>query len=356
MKKALSLLVVLVLTSCGGTIKETKQVQVIPKIINKQGMIVEMPDIMKVAIFPLADYSFMQSSLCADEWGGRIKIIEEITDNFIAHGVLVAIQEDVNELLKAKGIIKPIEFEGIKTKREKNPLSGCWYRQGNLEYELMHGNYSEDMQYTMIEMLSEKNLVEFLCYKEIITNFEPELQGVTKGLSREMIKELNMELGVDVIIRGRILEYGTKTRKTLNPLHRGLLPLLLEPVYGVFFGARPDEPNSYEEGLPNLENILTGSGIGYIVGHQSHEGAEGAGIGALTGYLASRSSDKLESKIVQIRLYAQNAWTGDLLWSNRSEIDYASKSIFDNENKHPKTMFDKAIEKAVKELVNDFFE
>src|SRR5262245_2589855 len=60
----------------------------------------------RVAIFPFADYSHQQPFVRALEWGGNRIIIETLTDHFISHGIGVALQDDLNALLVADGILR----------------------------------------------------------------------------------------------------------------------------------------------------------------------------------------------------------------------------------------------------------
>src|SRR5919108_3539442 len=66
---------------------------------------VQFTTVYRVAIFPFADYSHQQSFIRPLEWGGNRTIIETLTDRFIAHGIAVALQEDLEALLVANGIM-----------------------------------------------------------------------------------------------------------------------------------------------------------------------------------------------------------------------------------------------------------
>jgi len=83
---------------------------------------------------------------------------------------------------------------------------------------------------------------------------------------------------------------------------------------------------------------------------------EGAAIGAVAGWVASQHPKKARrSAVVQVRIYAQDAATGNVLWSNRVEMEYTPKSYFAYDQTHPKVMFDKAIKEGVKSLMDSFF-
>ena len=61
------------------------------------------------------------------------------------------------------------------------------------------------------------------------------------------------------------------------------------------------------------------------------------------------------SAIVQVRVYVQDARTGETLWSNRAEVETAPFSIFHFDDQHLKSLFDEATEKAVAEVMQTFF-
>jgi hypothetical protein len=61
------------------------------------------------------------------------------------------------------------------------------------------------------------------------------------------------------------------------------------------------------------------------------------------------------SVVVQIRIYAQDTSTGDMVWTNRTEIEYTPKSKYAYENKHPKVMFDNTVKKGIDDLMGSFF-
>jgi hypothetical protein len=68
---------------------------------------VQFTTVYRVAIFPFADYSHQQSFIRPLEWGGNRAVIETMTDRFIAHGIGVALQDDVETRLVADGSCAP---------------------------------------------------------------------------------------------------------------------------------------------------------------------------------------------------------------------------------------------------------
>ena len=335
---------------------------------------VSVPCIRKVAVFPFADYSQQQDMMETNAWGGNIKIQEEIADQLTAHGISVAVQEDVNTLLVDYNLIRPVNENYLLygTIQEEDEYS----KMGTPQYELTNYAHSPTMQQEL------RNLIKFQTKRQRAESSSPVLQGVTVGLSKDIVMELGQALGVDMIIRGRIIEYGYKDVGTLNPFYRGFIPVLLDGVKDTLYGTTG--AYGYEDGLEGIEDILIGAGLGYGIGSQITHSAtksrtslssgiitrpvnseytsknnyavEGAGIGALSGWMTSQRPKKAKrSAVVQVRIYAQDARTGDVLWSNRTEIEYTPCSYFAFSDTHPKVMFDKAVKQGVKILMDNFF-
>ncbi|MCX8044045.1 MAG: hypothetical protein N3B18_07975 [Desulfobacterota bacterium] len=311
---------------------------------------IALAGIRKVAIFPFADYSHQQGQLGKEEWGGNNKIIEEITDHLVARGLSVAVQEDVNTVLVDQDIIRPIDKEKYLLYGTVAEEDTSYQRIGTLEYEIANAQHAP-------EMIQEiQKILQFEGKKmRQAPSISPVVQGATVGLTKEKVVEIAQILGVDLIVRGRIIEYGYKDIGTFNPLYRGIVPVVYGSVKDLFFGA--SGANGYESGLESIENILFGGGIGAIVGNNAGDSKEeGAAVGAATGWLVGQRYKKAKrSAVVQIRLYAQDGETGDVLWSNRAEIEYTPKSSFAYGATHPKVMFDTAVKEGVRILMESFF-
>jgi len=254
---------------------------------------VEITGINSIAILPLADYSHQQTFIRSVEWGGNTKIIEEITDHFVKAGVTVAIQEDVNGTLIKQGLIKPLEAQ------KGNNIS--------IQGELADPAHHEVMKNMIRQLYMESN------------RSEPALQGVTSAMAPAMVKTLGETLGVDALIRGRIIEYGLKRKNSLNPLH-GIARFVIAGVSDLALGFASSK--HYDEGLPSAWDGIPGS---------------------------------TETATVQIRLYLQDTATGKLLWSNRAEVEAYSGAALSYGPKYRKDMFDKATKEAVAIMMKDLF-
>lgn len=352
--KALVLMVFIF--GCGGVLKDTvvpAEHSALQHSASENRLAME--GIRKVALFPFADYSHQQDFLHAEIWGGNIKIIEEITDHFVKQGISVAVQEDVNSVLVDNDVIKPLANQQLiygsdgdeKTKFRTKVI-------GTPEYDLVNVEHSEDMKEEIVNVIKSEMALEKAEKPPVQTSI---LQGTTVGLSREMIADLGEALGVDLIVRGRIIEYGLKDIDTYNPLQRGFLPVLIEPMKDVLFGAA--DAKNYEYDLEDVNYSQLWRPFGFGFGEKTEDDLEGSwnvlmehSFGTLSNLHPRKKS---VSSIVQIRMYVQDAKTGDVVWSNRVETEFTPYTNLSFNDKHHKTMFDKSIKRSVKLLMDDLF-
>jgi flagellar motor protein MotB len=346
-----ALVVVVCIAGCAGVMKERVISSGVANLDNKPAEV----GVSKVAVFPFADYSHQQDALQSELWGGNIKILEEVTDYFVAKGISIAIQEDVNSLLVDNQIIKPIASQQLiygsgdaETPEMRSRIIGT------PEYDLVNVEHSEEMKEAIIDVIRDEMSLEHAQNPSVKT---PVLQGATVGLSKEMVQYLGEELEADIIIRGRIIEYGLKAVDTYNPLKRGFLPVLYEPVKDALFGAPSGK--EYETGLDPVDYSQLGQGLGFLLGQKTQDDVVGTWDVLMEnsfGTIANLYPRKKQvSSIVQIRMYAQDVKTGDVIWSNRVETEYTPRSNQAFNSKHVKTMFDKNIERGIAVLMDDMF-
>ena len=227
----------------------------------------------RVAILPFADYSHQQPFIRALEWGGNRIIIETLTDHFIAHGIGVALQDDLNALLVADGFLRParspVDLSPQDQFAERADISNT------PEYELIWGMHDSVTREELYSAVVSQDYFR-MGGLTIHSASEPYLQGVTDGLPRDKVVELGRVLDVDLIIRGRILESGFT----------------------------PSNPRS---------------------------------------------------SVVQIRIYAQDAKSGDLFWSNRAEFEVRPGGSWFSPAPDPKTLYERAVREVINVLMADFF-
>ena len=177
------LAIVLCIAGCGGTLKETVSPSGVALMDNNQNSAI---GVNKVAVFPFSDYSHQQSALRTDIWGGNVKILEEVTDFFVARGIQVAIQEDVNSLLVDNNIIQPLAEQqlmfgtaGADTPEMRSRIIGT------PEYDLVNIQHSDEMQDAIIAVIKTERALEFAQQPPVQT---PVLQGASVGLTMLMCK------------------------------------------------------------------------------------------------------------------------------------------------------------------------
>jgi hypothetical protein len=376
--RMITALVVLTALGCGGgsaTLTQTIAPSPTPnvKFIPVDNTIY-ISDIKNVAVFPFADYSHQQNSILADEWGGNIKIQEAILDQLIAHGLTVAIQEDVNTLLVDHDIIRPIDTQylingTVNKTEEDNPLNDI----SSPEYTYANHTYTQVMRDEIITLVAKNKSM----YKSRKGN-SPVLQGATVGLSKEKVIELAEALDVDLIIRGRILDYGIKETASANIKDSGVVPVVFRGTRDFLLGGagsydtgQPEQrqgilpsifgngrgmllgsdSSGYGVGLEDLNNVALGVSAGAIA-NGSTGGWIGAGIGYLVGQQPKRSK---RTAVMQVRIYAQNGETGQVMWTNRVEMEYSPANNKDFENTHRRVMYDNVVREGVKVLMSSFF-
>jgi hypothetical protein len=238
---------------------------------------VQFATVYRVAIFPFADYSHQQSFIRPLEWGGNRTIIETLTDRFIAHGIAVALQEDLEARLIADGILRPPQAPyGSGDTSPGDRFAQRVYVANTPEYELTWGVHDDEMRDELSSVVQSQDYLKVggLAFHP---SSEPYLQGVTAGLPKQKVIELGRLLDVDLIIRGRILESGFNFSKPAT-------------------------------------------------------------------------------SVVQVRIYAQDAKTGELFWSNRGEFEVARRSgFFSSSAVAHRALFDRATRELIDALMADFF-
>ncbi len=289
-----------------------------------------MDNIKKIAVLPFADYSYQQSFVEPVRWGLNNRIIEEVTDEFLKRGVMVIPQEDVNEFLVTEEIMKPVETEGIAEALSRISDSLKDESVISADYELGR-EHSEEM----IEELS-KIALESSMKKEVILNRicealyvkEPFFQGVTAGLTKNKIIDLGSHMGVDAVIRGRIIESGV-LKRTSSPafVNQGIVPFLLKPFKAIVAGQAD-----------------TKLSLGYA--HKDKYEEDLAGEYDFKPYPTGENTS-----VVQIRIYLQDARTGEILYSGRKE-SFCNGLIFKG---YYKNLFDRATKESVSSLIGDLF-
>ncbi len=244
-----------------------------------------------IVILPFADYS--RGNLESAQRRNML-VTEALTDRLIVNGFTLPIQEDVLGYLINENVI------GVNTSSLALELTNDW---------------SETMK---SEIKSHMNQVE---------NETAQIDGKssgTHGLSTQMVAKIGHQFKADYIVRGRIIEFKTRQGTSWAPSRRGFLPVIFESIGRSVFGYVSTD--AYDD----LNDSFTGSGNDLTSGQ---------------GAVDTQGT-------VQVRMWVQEAATGNVIWSNRIRVQvYPESVVADNQYD---TLFDTAIDKGVTTLVDHF--
>jgi hypothetical protein len=216
-------------------------------------------------------------------------ITESLTDRLIVNGFGLPVQEDVFDYLIKANVIN------VATSSLAVELTNDWS-------EIM----KDQLRYYM-------NQVENEAGQNSGNSFG------THGLDSQMIAKIGRQFNADYVIRGRILEFKTRQGTSWAPSRRGFLPVVFESTGRSVFGYVSSD--TYDES--NNTNILT-HGEGPVDGQGT----------------------------VQMRMWVQETATGNVVWSNRIQVQVSPESVL-ADNQYD-TLFNTAIEKGVTTLVDHF--
>lgn len=251
-----------------------------------------------VVVLPFADYS--QGDSIASAQRRSMMITERITDKLTANGFFMPVQEDV--------------FQYLVTERIINPLSYSENGSTSLNYELA-GDWSNTMKNILTGYLeTERN--------EQMTTAS-NAPGA-HGLTTTAIAKIGRTFKADYVIRGRILEFKASGDKgNWAPWKRGIIPFIMQGGNRIFLG--------YADSA-EYDNWGT-DGTFFERQNASHFG-------------------HITQATVQMRIWVQDAATGNVIWTNRISVDVEPRSFF-SDNRYD-TLFNTAIDQGVSSLIDNF--
>jgi TolB-like protein len=332
MKRLKSLVIgilALSLAGCGQTVVETLNIT--------EGPTSNGPGSGKsIVILPFADYS--EGDLQSAHRRNMV-ITETMTDKLISNGFALPIQEDVFDYLVDEKIILLSSYKQADTT--------------SLEIELTN-DWSDTMK---------SEISRFKTQVESEASQHASASPGIHGLTAKKVAKIGRHFDADYIVRGRILEFKTRDEASWAPWKKGVLPFVIGGSNRIINGfASSDE---YDERNESLTGALIGGVIGYntatwpfnesdtIFGLTNNAAnsvawsAAGFGLGKV-----SHSSGRVDQATVQLRVWIQEASTGNVVWSNRVRVLVSPESIL-ADNQYD-TLFNLAIEKGVTTLIDNF--
>lgn len=307
-------LLALFLGGCGTTVHESLKVQQ-PAINNAVG------SDRTIVILPFADYSNADNIETA--YRRNLFVSENVTDQFVKYGFHLPVQEDVFLYLADQNIINIVSYQNSKTKSLEDEMNKDW---------------SDAMKAHLQSYIDESRR----------SNSSTSDVG-THGLTQQEIVKIGRHFSADYIVRGRIIQYKDRQDPTWNPVKKGVIPFVTGVTNRVAFGQA--ESAKYDEFNETLAGGAVGATIsGLTDGNLNHAIAWGA-AGAVLGNLAYHSG-KIPQAVVQLRVWVQDAYTGNVVWTNRVDVKVSPESVLADYQYD--ALFEKATEKAITTLVDDF--
>lgn len=316
------------LAGCGQTVIETLNV---PTAVS--------PDApgkgMTALILPFADYSYGDN--LASSHRRNLKVTETLTDHLVGNGFSLPVQEDVFFYLVEQNIISLVPYEETKSTSLENELSGDWSPQ------------------------MKQHLRAYLAEQQVNRNKNVASSPGTHGLNSSTVAKMARKFNADYVVRGRILEYKTRQEATWAPWKRGILPFITGSTSQMFYGfagsSEYDEMGMMVAGgtvaalaahgghYPfDKDDIITGSAV---TGNDVAWGIIGGALGKM-----SYNAGRVDQAVVQLRIWVQEASTGNVVWTNRIQVQVSPETIFSDGQYD--ILFDQAIEKGVSTLVDNF--
>ena len=291
-----------------------------------------------ILLLPFADYSDGDSIASAHR--RNLLITETFTDRLVANGFGVPVNEDVFDYLVAQKIINLLPYEKQVSVSLAHELAGEWS-------ELMK---TEIKKYTL-DGTSKS------------TQSSSAGPGV-HGLTNTAIAKLGRQFNADYVIRGRIIEFKTRDEGTWEPWKKGLIPFVTGSANRFFFGFASSD--AYDEVNESTTGMILGAHQGYhgdwpfkddgetILGVSGGDDANAILWGAVGKEVGRQShySGKIDQAAVQLRVWVQEASTGNVVWTNRISVKVSPESFLADSQYD--TLFNKAIEKGVTTLVDNF--
>lgn len=212
----------------------------------------------------------------------------------------IIVTESLTDRLIVNGFSLPVQDDVIDYLNEENVID---VNGRSLSEELENG-WSDAMQ------------AEIKSYMTTTTNTG------THGLSTKMVSKIGKQFNADYVVRGRILEFKKRQGTSWSPSRKGFFPVINESILGAVFGY--DNSDNYYDRGGDLSEMGLNRGQGAI----DMQGT------------------------VQMRMWVQEAATGNVIWSNRIRVQVAPESVA-ADNQYD-TLMHRAIDQGVTTLVDHF--
>ncbi|HBI15794.1 MAG TPA: hypothetical protein DDY20_09830 [Desulfobulbaceae bacterium] len=324
----------LLIGGCGQTVKESLKVPSPAKSAAGADK--------SVVILPFADYSYADDLETA--YRRNLYITENLTDQLVANSFHVPVQEDVFGYLVDQQIINILAYEERRSAVLEDELRSEWSTE-------MKGELQRYINLSRNTRNSDKPVLD---------------SPGTHRLTPQEVVKIGRQFDADYVVRGRIVEYKTRQDPSWNPLQRGILTFMSGVSSKLAFG------NASADKYDMVGNMIAGAAWGGLIGSgvdwpwdsgkadQTILGISGGddantifwgGMGSQFGKLAYNSGE-MPQAVVQLRIWVQDAYTGDVVWTNRVDVKVSPESVLADTQYD--ALFESATEKAITTLIDNF--
>lgn len=326
-------LLAILVGGCGQTVKESLKVQ--PALKSTAGAD------KTIVVLPFADYSYADDLETA--FRRNLYVSENLTDQLVSNSFRVSVQEDVFDYLVRQNIINIVAYEEGKTSTIDDELQDEW-SPAMKAYLQHYANLTKNR-----------------------ANSKPVLDSPgTHGLTQQEVVKIGRQFGADYVLRGRIVEYKARRDPSWSPLKKGVLTFITGATSKLAWG------NASAEKYDMYGSMIAGAVWGGVLGSDAEwpweqdkpdqtilgiSGGDDANTifwgaaGSEFGRLGHKSGENPQAA-VQMRVWVQDAYTGDVVWTNRVDVKVSAETVFGDSQYD--ALFESATEKAITTLVDNF--
>lgn len=273
---------------CGTTVKESLKVAPAAK--------ANVGNNRTAVILPFADYSYADNLETA--YRRNMFVNECIIDHFVRLGFHLPVQEDIFYFLAEQNIINVSSYNPQKTSSLQLEMEKEWSPvMKNVLQGYINSTQKQDQQSEVGE------------------------SSLTHGLNNQAIVKIGRHFSADYIVRGRIIQYKDRLDPSGAIWKKGALPFFIGGTKNMLLGkATPKQYDSTESFDSDWKDL--------------------------------QSLGDVPQAVVQIRIWVQDAYTGNIVWTNRANVEVSPQSFFADYQYD--ALFETATEKVVTNLMNDF--
>ncbi|MGD9947388.1 MAG: hypothetical protein AB7U29_02790 [Desulfobulbus sp.] len=247
-------------------------------------------------ILPFADYT--NANNLESAFRRNMFVNESIIDHFVRLGFHLPVQEDIFRYLTQQNIINVVAYNPQKTK--------------TLEYE-MGKEWSPAMKETL------QGYIDYTQRADMSSDEGND--ALTHGLNGQEIVKIGRHFSADYIVRGRIIQFKDRLDPSGAIWKKGVLPFFVGGTKNILIGrAMPQSYDSLDSPYSDSQSLM--------------------------------SLGDVPQAVVQLRIWVQDAYTGNVVWTNRVNVQVSPQSVFADYQYD--NLFETAIEKAVTSLMDDF--